>query len=125
MHFNPVRRIVEISLDGFVSDEPIRLRKIRQQADRASANPAAKSSHRNTEMLAISARQPALVIPERDECLCCQAIGTVRRSRHSALLLRDEMVLRRPRHPDNDLQNDGDLCTNTAQTEACKSASLR
>lgn len=125
VHFDPLRRPAEIAFDSFIADEPIRLCKVRQQADRASANPAAKSPHRNAEMLAICARQPALIIPERDERLCCQAIGTARRSRHSALLLRDEMVLRRPRHPDNELQNDTDLCTNAAQTEACKSASLR
>lgn len=71
MHFDPVRWVVEIAFDSLIADEPIGLRKVRQQADRASANPATKSPHRNAEMLAIGAGQPALVIPERDERLCC------------------------------------------------------
>lgn len=65
-HFDPLRWVVEIALDSLIADEPIGLREVWQQADRACANPATKSPHRNAEMLAIGARQPALVIPERD-----------------------------------------------------------
>ena len=124
-HFDPLRWVAEVALDSFIADEPIRLSEVRQQADRAAASPATKSSHRNAEMLAIGARQPALVIPESDEGFCRRAIGTAKRSRHSALLLREEMVLRRPFHPDNDLQNDADLGTNAARSEARKSAPLQ
>lgn len=113
-HFDPLGRVAEVALDSLIADEPIRLREVRQQADRAAARPATKSPHRNAEMLAIGARQPALVIPKSHERFCCRTIGTANRSRHSALLLREEMVLRRPFHPDNDLQNDADLCTNVA-----------
>ena len=103
-----LRLTAEIAFYGLVADKPIRLGKVRQQAGRASASTAPKSSDLKSQISPIDARQPALVIPERDERSYCRAIGTAKRSRNTRLLLRVEINLRRPSHPGNNLQEGSD-----------------
>ena len=109
---NPLRLSAEIAFNGLVAEKPIRLGKVRQQTDRTTACAATKPPHGKPQILAAGARQPTLVISQSDKRLCRRAIGTTKRSRHPVMLLRDKIVLRRPLHPDNDLQSCANLRTN-------------
>lgn len=95
----------EISLNRLVPHDPIRLREVRQQTYRASANPAAKPPNPQPQDLRAQASEIPTVVAEGDQRPKLPAVRAFLRSCHYSVPVRREIDLRRTPHPDDDLHS--------------------
>ena len=108
---------VEVILDNRISDQTIRLRKIRQHADTPPARPATKPPDQEPQISRANPGHPALVVTKRDQHPSLPAIGAEFWTHHACLPFLAEILLRRTLHPDDDLHSGHASCRNHAHDQ--------